>query len=146
MITILSSFQFIATLCCGLFAGAAIYINLVEHPARLECGTELAATVFEPSYRRAYVMQATLALLGFICAVVAWLLGAGISWLVGGLFLGTVIPFTFIKMMPVNKQLIASSHGKNDLQSRELLIHWGKLHAVRSSLSFVALIILLSNF
>jgi len=53
--------QFLTTLCCGLFAGAAIYVNLVEHPARMECGTEIAATEFGPSYRRAAVMQASLA-------------------------------------------------------------------------------------
>jgi len=41
---------------------AAIYINLAEHLARMECGTELAATTFGPSYRRATVMQVTLAL------------------------------------------------------------------------------------
>jgi hypothetical protein len=46
-------FELLATLCAGLFAGAAIYITFVEHPARLECGTELAATEFAPSYRRA---------------------------------------------------------------------------------------------
>jgi len=32
----------LATVCAGLFSGAAIYVNLVEHPARLSCGTELA--------------------------------------------------------------------------------------------------------
>ena len=56
--------QFLTTLCCGLFAGAAIYVNLVEHPARMECGTEIAATEFSPSYRRAAVMQASLAATG----------------------------------------------------------------------------------
>jgi hypothetical protein len=42
-------FEVLATLCAGLFAGAAVYITLVEHPARLECGTELAVREFGPS-------------------------------------------------------------------------------------------------
>src|SRR5580765_7159876 len=62
-------FELIATLCAGLFAGAAIYITLVEHPARLECGTELAATEFGPSYRRATLMQASLAAVGLAAAL-----------------------------------------------------------------------------
>ena len=40
--------EFVAVLACGLFAGAAVYVNLVEHPARMECGVELAATEFRP--------------------------------------------------------------------------------------------------
>jgi hypothetical protein len=51
--------EFIAVLSCSLFAGASVYINLVEHPARMECGVEIAATEFAPSYRRATIMQAT---------------------------------------------------------------------------------------
>jgi len=51
----------IATLSAGLFAGAAIYINLVEHPARMECGNELAIREFAPSYHRATVVQVSLA-------------------------------------------------------------------------------------
>jgi hypothetical protein len=58
--------ELLATLCAGLFAGAAIYITLVEHPARLECGTLLATTEFGPSYRRASLMQASLATLGLV--------------------------------------------------------------------------------
>ncbi len=38
--------EMLSTLSAGLFAGAAIYISLVEHPARLECGTGLAITEF----------------------------------------------------------------------------------------------------
>jgi hypothetical protein len=48
----MSAFEFVSVLAATLFGGAAIYITLVEHPARMVCGTQLAATVFGPSYRR----------------------------------------------------------------------------------------------
>jgi hypothetical protein len=35
--------EFIALLSCALFTGAAVYITFVEHPARMQCGVELAA-------------------------------------------------------------------------------------------------------
>lgn len=135
--------KFITTLCCGLFAGAAIYISLVEHPARMECGTELAATEFGPSYRRAAVMQASLAAIGFIGAIAAWLTGAGSWWLVGGVLLGSVIPFTLLVIMPTNKQLLAPALDKKSAQAQTLLSHWGKLHSVRSASSGIALMIFL---
>jgi hypothetical protein len=40
--------EFIALLACTLFTGAAVYVSFVEHPARMECGTELAAIEFPP--------------------------------------------------------------------------------------------------
>src|ERR1700738_4564773 len=64
--------QFLTVLSCGLFAGAAVYITLVEHPARMECGTELAATEFLPSYRRAAVMQAWPTTLGVVLGASSW--------------------------------------------------------------------------
>jgi hypothetical protein len=84
--------QLLATLCCAVFSWAAIYITVVEHPARLEYGTAFVATVFAPSYRRAAIMQATLAGLGLLCSVVAWVLGAGVSWLIGGYSWGWSFP------------------------------------------------------
>jgi Domain of unknown function (DUF1772) len=145
MEAIQESAQFLTTLCCGLFAGAALYINLVEHPARMGCGTELAATEFGPSYRRAAVLQASLAAIGFVCSVVAWLTGAGVWWLIGGMLLGAVLPFTLVIIRPTNKQLLAPTLDKGSAQARELLSRWGKLHAVRSALSGIALVIFLLN-
>jgi hypothetical protein len=57
--------ELIATFTAGLFCGAALYINLVEHPARMSCGTPLAVTEFAPGYNRATVLQVSLAA-GFI--------------------------------------------------------------------------------
>ena len=64
-------FLALATACAGSFFGAAIYINLVEHPARVSCGPELAVREFGPSYQRAAVMQAALAVLGCLIGLVA---------------------------------------------------------------------------
>src|SRR3712207_5331545 len=99
-------FEIVATLCAGLFAGAAIYINAVEHPARMSLGDATALAEWRPAYRRATLMQAPLAMAGLLAAVTAWATGSGSAWLLGGLLLGSVVPFTLVVAMPVNKQLL----------------------------------------
>lgn len=130
-----------AVVCAGLFAGASIYINLVEHPARLEGGTTLAHTEFAPSYRRATLMQAPLALVGGLAAAGAWLVGLGAAWLVGGILLVSVVPFTFLVIMPTNKELLATAPGQATERIAALLARWGRLHAVRSVLSTIAFVL-----
>ena len=137
----ITAFQFIATLSTALFAGASIYINFVEHPARMGCDTKTAVTVWAPSYKRATVMQASLAIIGFLSGLAVWLLGADVMWLVGAVFIGLVVPFTFIAIMPTNRQLLAPDRDLASSETRALLEKWGKLHAVRSVLSFIASIV-----
>jgi uncharacterized membrane protein len=137
-------FRILATLSAGLFTGAAIYINLVEHPARLSCGTDVAVTEFRPSYKRATVMQASLAAFGTLNAVVFWFLGGSLAWLIGSILLGSVIPFTLIVIFPTNKQLLDPNLDKKSDLALRLLTRWGRLHAVRSILSFAAFTIFLS--
>jgi len=133
--------EFIAVLTSMLFSGAAIYINLVEHPARMECGTELAATVFGPSYRRVAVMQAALALAATVAGTCAWLLSQEVVWLIGGLLIFAVVPFTLVVIMPTNKKLLDPSLNRNSEAAHRLLQRWGRLHVVRSILGFGASVI-----
>jgi hypothetical protein len=135
--------EFVAVLSCSLFTGAAVYINLVEHPARMQCGVEVAATEFAPSYRRATVLQATSAAVGLISSIAAWLAGATFSWLVGGVLLGSVIPFTLIAILPTNKRLLSPTLDRRSAEAARLLTRWGRLHAVRSVLSGLALLLFL---
>jgi hypothetical protein len=130
--------QFIAALATTIFAGAAIYINLVEHPARMSCSTEIAAAVWAPSYRRATVMQASLAVAGSLSGLAAWMLGAGDMWLVAALFILAVVPVTFIIIFPTNKKLLAPGRDPGSPETRKLLIKWNWLHAIRSALSLIA--------
>jgi hypothetical protein len=136
--------ELLATLAAGLFSGASIYINLVEHPARLQCGTALALAQWAPSYKRATVMQAALAVTGSLAAIGAWIIGARTSWLSGGVLLGLVVPFTFIVILPANQRLQNPSLNRESLEARQLLDRWGKLHAVRSLLSLSAFLVFLS--
>jgi hypothetical protein len=134
---------FIAVLACALFTGAAVYITFIEHPARMQCGVEVAATEFAPSYRRATVMQATCAAVGPSSSVAAWLAGASFWWLVAGVLLGSVIPFTLIVILPTNKRLLEPTLDKGSVEAERLLSRWGRLHAIRSVLSGLALLLLL---
>jgi hypothetical protein len=127
-----------ATLCCGVFFGAAAYISLVQHPAALNTGAEFAVRFFPPMYGRASVMQASLAVAGTIAALSAYLLGAGRAWLLGAVLLASVIPFTFLVIDPVNQELKMIDPSAD--RAVELLIRWGRLHwarTVASGLSFV---------
>jgi hypothetical protein len=130
--------QFVAVLATTFFAGAAIYINLVEHPARMGCATEVAATVWAPSYKRATAMQASLAIAGSLTGVATWLLGASVMWLIGALFIFAVVPVTLIVIFPANNRLLAPGRDLASSETRELLVKWGRLHAIRSVLSFIA--------
>ena len=138
--------ELIATLSSGLFAGASVYINLVEHPARMETGIRPALTEFAPSYKRATVTQVSLAVAGFLSALVAWRSRSDARWLIGGGLLLAVIPFTALVILPTNKKLLDPATA-NDLDLAErLLTRWGRLHAVRSVLGLASLLLFLSLY
>ena len=133
----------VATLCAGIFAGAAIYITFVEHPARLSCGTALAVREFGPSYHRAAIMQASLALIGLISALAAWWQTREVQVITGGLLLGVVVPFTVLGIAPTTRRLLSPDLDAESEEARRLLHRWGQLHAVRSALSAIAFVVLL---
>jgi hypothetical protein len=133
--------QFIATFCAAIFAGAAIYINIAEHPARMAGDIRSALRQWAISYKRATLMQAPLAAVGFLASVAVWMLGASIWWLIAGLLIGAVVPLTLTVIMPTNRRLLAAEG--ESAETRSLLEHWGRLHTLRSLLSLLATALLL---
>lgn len=132
-----------ATLSAGLFAGSAVSISLVEHPARLESGAAAAVAQFQPSYRRASAFQGTLLMSGAPCGVAAWLLGSGGWWAAGAAALLGLIPYTLILIRPINKRLLSPAAGDDPEAAWRLLTRWGRLHALRSLLSLLSFLIFL---
>jgi len=133
----------LSTACAGLFCGAASYVNLVEHPARISCGLEVAVREFAPSYHRATIMQASLAIGGLALGLAAgWRLGD--VWIAfGAILIGACVPFTLIVILPTNKQLLDPTLDLNSVRTANLMRRWNRLHAVRTILSFAAFALLL---
>jgi hypothetical protein len=141
MMTLQQLIELTAVLASTLFTGAAVYISAVEHPARLSCGTELAATEWAPSYKRATVMQVSLALIAGLSGIVRSVQGGGPLWAWASLTLLAVIPFTLIVIRPTNNRLLDPRRDRGSDETRRLLTMWGRLHGVRSVLSVAASIL-----
>jgi hypothetical protein len=133
----------IAASAAGLFAGAAIYINAVEHPARMSCGTDVAVREFGPSYRRATLMQAPLAVVGCLSGLVAAWQDADLVVALAAVLLGVVVPFTLLVIAPTNQRLLSPDLDAGGPDATALLNRWGRLHAVRSALASASFLIFL---
>lgn len=131
-------FANLATFASGIFAGAALYINMAEHPARMTCDVRFALRQWAHSYARATRMQAPLALVACVAALAHWSLHGDTTWLIGALAIGLVIPFTLIGIMPTNNRLLAMVAGGSDVDSLTLLQRWNRMHALRTALSLFA--------
>ena len=136
-------FELLAIACSGLFAGAAVYISVVQQPAALRAGIGVALAYFPHMYQHAAPMQVALAIVGSVSGFVAWIQGSGSLWLAGALLLGFVIPFTLLRIKPVNDRLLASGLAPAGPEARDLLQRWTRLHAVRSASSTLAFLLFL---
>jgi hypothetical protein len=126
-----------ATATAGLFAGAALYVTLVEHPARLACGPMMAVAQFRRSYPRGAALQAPLAVLAGLAGAGAWLGGAGPGWLGAGGLVALVVPYTLAVIMPTNHRLLDRALGPDTPEAERLLRRWGHLHLGRTVLGLL---------
>jgi anthrone oxygenase-like protein len=76
------------------------------------------------------------------CSRIVWFDG-GWAWLVGGLLLLVVIPFTLVVILTTNKRLETQELDLRSEEADRLVRRWGRLHAARTLLSGAALVLFL---
>jgi hypothetical protein len=128
----------LALLVAAMFSGAALYINMAEQPARLALDDRSLLTEWKPAYKRGTVMQAPLAIVGFLLGLAAWWQTEHTGWLFGALLMITNWPVTFFTIMPTNNRLMAIDPAAAGPESRAMIERWGSLHAGRTALGFAA--------
>lgn len=127
----------------ALFTGAAFYINFSEQPARLRLDDRALLAQWKPSYKRGFIMQASLAVIGFLLGLAAWWSTSDWRWLAGGLILVANWPYTLLGIMPTNNRLMAAPVDSAGAETRALIEKWGRLQAVRTALGALSAIVFL---
>ena len=132
-----------ALVTAALFTGAALYVSVVEHPARLGLDDAALLAEWKPSYKRGALLQAPLALICTLFGVLAFLGSYRWPWLFGAALMLANWPYTLIVIMPTNRRLLAFAPGAAHVELRPLMHAWGKLHAVRTALGAAATLVFL---
>ena len=120
------------------FLGAAVYIGLVEQPARLALGTRAMMREWMPSNRRGTPMLSLLAAVSAILAYIQFRTNGDIRWIIGGAVILASWPYAYFVMTPVNIWLSAIAPGRAISPARRLMRDWGLLEWGHALIGLVA--------
>lgn len=128
----------LALVAAAIFTGAALYVNVAEQPARLSLDDRALLAEWKPAYKRGTMMQAPLAVVGFVLGMLAYWRVEHPAFLIGAILMIAPWPWTLIVIRPTNNALLATEPNRASGQTRALVVRWGAIHAVRTVLGALA--------
>jgi hypothetical protein len=109
------------------FFGAALYINIVEQPARLTLDVRSMLREWTASDRRSFMMLSALSIISAILAHAEYARTGDMLWSIGGVVILMSLPYAYFVMVPVNIWLYATVPDAAGAPIRKLMRAWGLL-------------------
>ena len=122
---------------CAFF-GAAIYVNLVEQPARLVLDIRASVREWMSSNRRGFILMAILALVSALSGYANFLGTGDVRWLIGATIILASLPYAFFVITPVNVLLYAGRQDSSVSAIRSLIRDWGVLEWGQTAIGLAA--------
>ena len=116
----------------AMFSGTAVYVLLVEHPARRHLDPQAQLTQWKPAYARGALMQAPLAALAGLLGIAVWWRWDDLWFLAGGIAMLSAIAYTFAAIWRLNNRLNATPEEAASAETVAMLERWARLHGVRT--------------
>ncbi|KAF9183403.1 hypothetical protein BGZ51_001540 [Haplosporangium sp. Z 767] len=137
----------------GIFAGTALTYSAVIMPSLRKFSTTSSVAIWHEIFQSAKSLQVATLTAGIAGSVGLYYKSKNAFYLYGAITMATVIPYTLLTLVPLNKKLFAirqtnTINGKsnslkdsvsNDNVSEDLLNRWSLFHLGRVALGFGAL-------
>ena len=137
-------FGLFALASAAIFFGAAFYVNFAEQSARLSLDDRSLLAEWKPAYKRGFIMQASLAVIGFVLGNPRVVADRCLALAYRRAVLVANWPYTLLVIVPTNNTLMATDPAQANPETRQLIRKWGRLHAVRTTLGLAATLIFIS--
>src|SRR5271165_814235 len=135
----------IALVFAAAFAGAAVYVNWVEQPARLALDEEALLSEWGPSDRRAVALLLAFALAAAAAGFSAYFESQDVRYVFGALIVISSWPYAFFVMAPLNNQIL-SLRGRDVSAARALVRQWGLVESGFAAIGVLAVAMFLWAF
>ena len=129
--------------------GVALTSSVIVHPILKMISRPAAIEVFKPFFDKTHIWVLILSIIVTFLTLIYSIITGNWWWFGIAMLMHLNGPYTLKFMMPTNKRLMAENVDPNSDQTKEDLLNWGNLHALRTiwnGLIFLAFIILFVYF
>ena len=133
----------VTKLTSGILTGSDSHLLLVEHPSMMACGTRAAVEHFNKMSVKSGALQIVTKTIGIATSLVVFYNKRERKYLYSASLSLSMLFYSPIALGSINMALHDSKIDKDSSDTKEILLKWNRIHAVRTFVDFLAFSLLI---